>query len=238
MTDAHAAIQARLLALRQCQPDGDATLPLRRVEALLQRMRTHDASVQASVLVRAAELLDACERNAATAIQLPAVPTPASTPTHFAALLHRFSGSVETAALGAAVVDAAGDAGSAPLPASVAPVALDAMLDDARATWRELRAQAQLRQALAAPLEEVGPLNSSRLIARALEAMRETSPGYLQHLLAYLDALVGMSALLAPPASASPARKSASKPARKRSSTSASKPARSTNAPGNKSSPD
>ncbi|QNH20090.1 hypothetical protein HEP73_00988 [Xanthomonas sp. GW] len=62
-------------------------------------------------------------------------------------------------------------------------------LDDARRLWAELRSRSQLRQSLQQAPADAGPLNSGVLVHRALALMRSLSPGYLQHFLAYVDAL-------------------------------------------------
>jgi hypothetical protein len=62
-------------------------------------------------------------------------------------------------------------------------------LDEFRAIWTKLRAEAQLRQSLQQASTDAGPLNSGRLVHRSLTLMRELSPGYLQQFLAYVDAL-------------------------------------------------
>lgn len=62
-------------------------------------------------------------------------------------------------------------------------------LDDARRLWTELRSRSQLRQSLQQAPSDAGPLNSGVLVHRSLALMRSLSPGYLQHFLAYVDAL-------------------------------------------------
>lgn len=69
-----------------------------------------------------------------------------------------------------------------------APMELGA-LDEFRQIWSDVRSDSQLRRSLQPSSEDTGPLNSSRLVHRALSLMRELSPGYLQQLLAYVDAL-------------------------------------------------
>lgn len=64
-----------------------------------------------------------------------------------------------------------------------------AVLDEARRLWAKLRTEGQVREALAAEPAGAGPLNSARLAHRSLHLMRELSPDYLQHFLAYADAL-------------------------------------------------
>ncbi|SDE43162.1 DUF2894 domain-containing protein [Paraburkholderia lycopersici] len=66
-----------------------------------------------------------------------------------------------------------------------------------RQTWSRVRAEKQLRQSLDQVPRNAGPLNSSSLVHRALSLMREMSPGYLQHFLAYADSLSWLDQLTA-----------------------------------------
>ena len=75
----------------------------------------------------------------------------------------------------------------APLPA----------LEASRRTWAQLRTGSQLRQSLAAVDEQAGPLNSGRLVHRALVLMQDCSPGYLQQFVAYADILSSLESLCA-----------------------------------------
>lgn len=68
-------------------------------------------------------------------------------------------------------------------------------LEQVRRLWSELRTRSQVRRSLAPPTEDAGPLNSSRLVHRALTLMRGASPGYLQHFLAYADTLSWLETL-------------------------------------------
>ncbi len=69
------------------------------------------------------------------------------------------------------------------------------VLGEVRATWAKLRNASQLKESLAQMPTNGGPLNSGVLVHRALTLMKETSPGYLTHFMAYLDALSGMEHL-------------------------------------------
>lgn len=64
-----------------------------------------------------------------------------------------------------------------------------------RQLWSSLRTASQLRQSLQPLPADAGPLNSAVLVQRAIARMRELSPGYLQHFLAYVDALAWMERL-------------------------------------------
>jgi hypothetical protein len=63
------------------------------------------------------------------------------------------------------------------------------MFDYFRNTWSRISTDVQLRQSRDQVPTNAGPLNSSSLVHRALSLMREQSPAYLQHFLAYVDAL-------------------------------------------------
>ena len=58
-----------------------------------------------------------------------------------------------------------------------------------RSTWSRLSADRRLTQSLAKMPDNAGPLNSQHLVHRALLLMRELSPEYLNHFMAYVDAM-------------------------------------------------
>ena len=210
VTEGVLALQLRLDALRQRQNGRASRVALYRIEALLQRLPAQDASVQAALRVRVRTLLDACEASCAASPRA-AKAAPAQVSHAFAEVLRLLS-----------QTHASMDAADMAAPGMASAPSVEHLLDTARATWRDLRAQTQLRQALAQPAEDAGPLNSSRLVARTLEAMRAVSPAYLEQFLAYLDVLAGMAALVGEaavaPATGLPARKPARTRSRKRAS--------------------
>ncbi|HRD99112.1 MAG TPA: DUF2894 domain-containing protein, partial [Rubrivivax sp.] len=59
-------------------------------------------------------------------------------------------------------------------------------------TWSRLRAEQRLRQALAVVPAQAGPLNSSQVVHRALQALHELSPAYLDAFIVYLDTLLAL----------------------------------------------
>ncbi|KIQ97728.1 DUF2894 domain-containing protein [Lysobacter sp. A03] len=69
------------------------------------------------------------------------------------------------------------------------------VLEEFRQLWDRIRTDSQLRAALAPIPDDAGPLHSSALLHRALRLMGDTSPGYLQHFIAYADALAWMERL-------------------------------------------
>lgn len=64
-----------------------------------------------------------------------------------------------------------------------------------RRTWARLHTDQRLTQSEAGLPDNAGPLHSQRLLHRALTAMREHSPGYLEHFVAHADALVWLDQL-------------------------------------------
>ena len=103
--------------------------------------------------------------------------------------------------------------GARPEPVLAALPALEA----SRRTWARLRTGSQLRQSLAAVDEQAGPLNSGRLVHRALVLMQDCSPGYLQHFVAYADVLSSLESLGATDVVESRTAAGSGKPARPRS---------------------
>jgi hypothetical protein len=87
-------------------------------------------------------------------------------------------------------------------------------LDDFRKTWSAVRSESQLRQSLAFVPTNAGPLNSAALVHRSIALMRELSPGYLQHFLAYVDDLSWLEQL-----SASVGSKTVARPASRKKRT-------------------
>lgn len=74
-------------------------------------------------------------------------------------------------------------------PDAPPPGQAPAALDEARRVWTQVRTDSQLRATLDDLPADAGPLNSATLVHRALHLMREVSPDYLQHFIAYTDTL-------------------------------------------------
>jgi hypothetical protein len=69
------------------------------------------------------------------------------------------------------------------------------VLDEMRTVWSRMRNDSQLRESLDQVPADAGPLNSDMLVHRALQLMQATAPGYLQHFIAYADALSSLQHL-------------------------------------------
>jgi len=73
-----------------------------------------------------------------------------------------------------------------------------AMLGELRRLWMQVRSDSQLRRSLQDLPEDAGPLNSGKLVHRALNLAGELSPPYLRHFLAHLDALAWIAQVPVP----------------------------------------
>jgi hypothetical protein len=69
------------------------------------------------------------------------------------------------------------------------------VLDEFQQLWSRIRIDSLLRQCVDSLSEDAGPLHSSVLTYRAMMLMREISPEYLQHFIAYTDVLTWMEHL-------------------------------------------
>lgn len=67
-----------------------------------------------------------------------------------------------------------------------------------KSTWLRLRDEQRLAQALSAVPPNAGPLHTQRLVLRALQRMRETSPGCFHRWLSHLETLQWLEHLAAP----------------------------------------
>ena len=70
-------------------------------------------------------------------------------------------------------------------------------VEDFRRLWATHRQQAQLQASMQPPPADAGPLNSASLAHRALAVMRDSSPGYLQHFMVWMDALAWLDRMQA-----------------------------------------
>lgn len=162
-------------------------LRVRFIEALARRTDAHQGEARRLLDQKLSALLEAYAGEVA---RMPDAASDAGASVHIDA-----SASAETTLattrgpLGELLDTLAGDA--AHEPAGAAPPAFGPLpaLDDARRLWSELRSRSQLRQSLQQAPSDAGPLNSGVLVHRSLALMRTLSPGYLQHFLAYVDAL-------------------------------------------------
>lgn len=197
MRDNATPVSELLGAWRQQHAERLDPLRFRFIEALARRVDAHHGQARRLLEQKLSALLDAY---AADLARMPAATTavadidtddgkavadadaaPPATATTTACsplgeLLQRFAGGT------------ANDANDSATAMPPQPAQLPA-LDDARRLWTELRSRSQLRQSLQQAPSDAGPLNSGVLVHRSLALMRALSPGYLQHFLAYVDAL-------------------------------------------------
>lgn len=201
-----ATLRSRLDAWRAAGADRVDPVGFHRLEALVRRCASAEPSMLALLQPRIETLVQA---HAATIARKAAASRPAlDHPRPLAVLV------TECAARRGGGIDV--DAGQTQ-PASGHPQV--PALQPARQLWKALRTERQLRQSLQKPHEDTGPLNSAQLVNRMLRRMGEASPGYLEHLIGYVDVLSELEHLLGPvavmeSATPSPGRKPAAKRAR------------------------
>lgn len=157
---------------------------LHRIEALERRAAGHEGEVRRLLEARLSGLIEAYAEDLAAAA---APPTPAGRAANAEVSADSPIGGLigylaEHASRSGDVFARADDAAPAEFPKLAA-------LDEFTDLWSKLRLDNQLRRSLAPSSTDAGPLNSGRLVYRALTLMSELSPGYLQPFLAYVDAL-------------------------------------------------
>ena len=184
----------------------------RRIDALAQRAAQHsgatrqllDARLQALIAEAAAAAAPATAApRGSTAGTAPAPDAAAPTPT-LSTLLARLQEVGMAAGAGSAAAEgderAAATSATAPIAAGTSRPPRDLnIVQQHRGAWTQLRAEQRVAQSQTALPDQAGPLNSQLLLHRALTLMRETSPGYLQHLMGQAEALMWLEQALAAP---------------------------------------
>ncbi|MFK2877843.1 DUF2894 domain-containing protein [Rhodanobacter hydrolyticus] len=186
-----AGLHAQLDAWRQQGADRTDPLRFALMVALAQRAARHDGAVRQRLHARLQELAGAY------AVLLASSPETKPTQDRGESLLKQLLGQFAKAPRldanpqAASVVQATEASEQAPV-IDTAPMPV---LDEFQQLWSRIRIDSLLRQCLDSLSEDAGPLHSSVLTYRAMTLMREVSPGYLQHFIAYTDVLTWMEHL-------------------------------------------
>ena len=186
-TDVH----ARLDAWREQGLDRRDPLRFAVMSALARRAACHDGAVRQRLDARLQEL---AEVYAGLLARPPAAqPSRSDDASRVQALL----AALAEAPRGDAVAPITVARPASDMPRAIAPDAVASMpvLDEFRALWGRIRIDRLLRQCLEALPEDAGPLHSRVLTGRAMALMREVSPEYLQHFVAYADLLAWLELL-------------------------------------------
>lgn len=183
----------------------------RLITAMARRAHTQPEAVQRLLAQRLHVLLndlpDPALQGAASSTVAPKSLRPSSHQSPLAGLLAVLAGGAPTEATAQPTASPAAHPGaSAPSqalrtahPAANLPELKTVQLF--RSTWSRLGVEQRLSQALAKVPENAGPLNTQRLLNQALTLMNQTAPGYLEHLLNQVDALLWLEQAsgMAPP---------------------------------------
>ncbi|MBD8874363.1 DUF2894 domain-containing protein [Rhodanobacter sp. DHB23] len=179
---------ARLAAWRQQGADRADPLRFAWMDALARRAARHDGAVRQRLDARLRELVDAY----ADLLASPpgAQPARGAGESPLKQLMAYFASAprLDAATQTAAAVQA-NESGGQALAIDTAPMPV---LDEFQQLWSRIRIDSLLRQCLDSLSEDAGPLHSSVLTYRAMMLMREVSPEYLQHFIAYTDVLTWM----------------------------------------------
>lgn len=185
-----ADVRTRLAAWRRQGADRIDPPRFALMAALAHRAARHDGAVRQRLEARLQELAEAY---AGLLVDRPGTkPLPAAGGSPLKRLLEQFADAPRLAAAPprAPVAQAAEAGGLAAADAAAMPV-----LDEFQQLWSRIRIDSLLRQCLDSLSEDAGPLHSSVLTYRAMMLMRDISPGYLQHFIAYTDVLTWMEQL-------------------------------------------
>lgn len=183
MRDSQIDARSVLEAWREQGADRMSRVRFHRLDALERRAAGHDGEVRRLLDARLAELIAAYAVDLQTAASsLAARAEDVAVDTSASDAMRGLIGYIDAqAALRAErVTDEA-------TPRAAYPEL--AALDDFRKLWSAVRVENQTRVSLEQVPTDAGPLNSGALVHRSLTLMRELSPGYLQHFMAYVDAL-------------------------------------------------
>ena len=162
------------------------------VEALARRAGAMQGDARALVLQRIDALLVDPPATQPTGTGL-AVPAPAARRAVLATLSELVDRLGRTPTTPRTAPARTGASATTATAAARSPSAVPASLKSVTAhkgTWSRLRAEQRLRQALAQVPANSGPLNSSHVTNRTLQALRELSPEYLDAFMRHVDTLL------------------------------------------------
>lgn len=182
ITDANTAI-AKLNAMREKGLDLRDPVRFHFMQALSAKSAAHQGAARAVLDQRLRTLIESYEQYTLTAAPETQGPQGKN---------HSAPAQAPLAALNAYIAEQAMSASTSPVRDAYPELPA---IDEFRKVWAGLRTRQQLRQSQAQVHDNAGPLNSDHLVHQALLLMRDTSPGYLHHFLAHVDALSWMEQL-------------------------------------------
>lgn len=187
MMPADSAALAQLQAWRESGADRFDPPRFELIAALAQRAQRYSGSAREHLDVRLSKLIDAYAQLVAGAELVSAASSASESPLQ--ALLQQLAADPLQYQLPLRAASITSDGIES---ADVSDTALMPALDEFQQLWSRIRIDSLLRQCLDSLPEDAGPLHSSVLTYRAMALMQEVSPEYLQHFIAYVDALTWM----------------------------------------------
>ncbi|WP_238481125.1 DUF2894 domain-containing protein [Dyella telluris] len=192
-----ASVRAQLDAWREQGADRLDSIRFHLLDALATRAARHEGGARRLLDQRLADLMEAYAsdvarslKNGGGATANVVVSNGAPAPGPFGELIEQLARASEVRGEYTAVTS----------PSQTAALPEMELLGEFRRIWSSVRTESQLRQSMEQAPENAGPLNSRALVHRAIALMRDLSPGYLQHFLAYIDDLSSMERMNGSPA--------------------------------------
>jgi Protein of unknown function (DUF2894) len=216
-------VLAQLAALREAGAVGFDPVRAAFIASLARRTQAQHGPTRQLLEAKLAPLMaDYQARRAAAAVS--ATPLPGAAPPRSGPLAELLQHAARAGAGSAeALQTASAEAPAISVAAAMVPAAPAELksLRQFRSTWSRLSVQVRLTQSVAKGPENAGPLNSHGLALRALQGMQEMAPDYLEHFMAYFEALQWLdkaagSVTLPPARAAAPAAEAPRKPPRKK----------------------
>lgn len=177
------------------QPDWPDTMAVQYRLAQGLAARTRQAQGRAP-MVLAQKLMQALDRLQAASTAL--APTSPATPRHAATLsLAELNAYIQSTSQASRLAEASDEFEAVHLSQGAEPLPALKSLNRFQDTWALISAEATVDMASFRAPTNAGPLNAHRLVLKTLAELRERSPAYLRHSLAYVDTLMWLDAAYA-----------------------------------------
>ena len=177
------------------QPDWPDTMAVQYRLAQGLAARTRQAQGRAPMAL-AQKLMQALDRLQAASTAL--APTLPATPRHAAApSLAELNAYIQSTSQASRLAEASDEFEAVHLTQGAEPLPALKSLNRFQDTWALISAEATVDMASFRAPTNAGPLNAHRLVLKTLAELRERSPAYLRHSLAYVDTLMWLDAAYA-----------------------------------------
>jgi hypothetical protein len=186
-------MDAELAALRAQGADAHAPLRFCQLEAMARRMQAQPEDVQHVLAARLKAGIEAYKRTASLTLSASSAGRPKSSAAGLDARLRAAHAASPLAALNCHIAEQTHTATALNAPAgqgaSLPPVDMKSV-QRFREIWGRIATERQMADAIMRAPDNAGPLNSHKLMLRALTLMQGLSPDYLSRFLTQMDGLL------------------------------------------------